>query len=290
MSFKKSSFDGSEIYIQDDATDLEYGYVTAIANDLGEVMDRNNGCATEINDSTIIVCEFGNTSSETVIALVGGSHVGQWSPLLVNLAKEYNFKLVSVIKHSCSLGYEIVEDNHTCELWNENIVDYLSELDPGLVVTNSTRANRLRTDRLVDDDPVEFVPKQYVKKWEEINGLGIPVVGIRDNPWFESDPSYCVWKNRQEASQCARPVEEVLLPRNPADEDMKQNPLFISVDFTKLICSKGLCPAYFDGRLMWSDTHHLSRTYLKYITPSLKNVLERQAPVFQTLNHHAGSN
>lgn len=278
--FSDSFFYGSSIYMQDDATELDYRYVTAVSKDLSEAMEKENNCATESTDSDIILCEFGDTSAENIIALVGGSHVGQWEPFFTSLADEHGFKVITILKHSCSLGYRIVEDNHTCDDWNENIVEYLSELSPDVVVTNSTRSNRLRKNRLVRNDPIEYVPAGYVEKWQEITALGIPVIGIRDNPWFESDPSYCVWKNREEASHCARPVGEVLLSQNPADEYVGDIALFISVDFTEMMCDEGLCPAYFDGRLMWSDTHHLTRTYLEYIIPSLKESLEQQTLFF----------
>ncbi|MDP3535789.1 MAG: SGNH hydrolase domain-containing protein, partial [Halomonas sp.] len=92
-------------------------------------------------------------------------------------------------------------------------------------------------------------------------------------------------KNRQEASQCARPVEEVLSRKNPVDAYISELPLFISVDFTEMICSDGLCPAYFDERLMWSDTHHLTRSYLEYTTPRLKELLERQTSFFNNFEN-----
>lgn len=288
--FKDPYFYDSKVSIQNNALDLDYGYVTAVSNDLGEAMDSENGCVTIVTESEILTCEFGDVSSDSIVALVGGSHIGQWEPFFSNIAEEYGFKIISIIKNSCSLGYEIVEDNDTCKLWNENIVDYLNGLSPNLVITNSTRSNRPRDNRLVEGDPIEFVPAGHVEKWKEITALGIPVVGIRDNPWFESDPSYCVWKNRQEAGQCARPMEEVLLQDNPADAYVDKITLFISIDFTEFICVEGLCPAYFDGRLMWSDTHHLTRNYLEYITPSLKASLDQQTSIFQTLNYHGESN
>ncbi|WP_186436940.1 acyltransferase family protein [Vreelandella titanicae] len=287
--FKDSFFNGSEISIQNNASSLSYSYVTAISNDLGEAMSRDNDCAATVAESEISTCEFGDVTSDSVVALVGGSHIGQWEPFFTNLAEEYGFKIVSIIKQSCSLGYEIVEDNDTCKLWNESIVEYLSELSPDLIITNSTRSNRPRDNRLVADNVIEFVPTGHVEKWKEIATLGIPVMGIRDNPWFESDPSYCVWKNRQEASQCARPIDEVLLKDNPIEAYVGEIPLFISIDFTELICVDGLCPAYFDGRLMWSDTHHLTRNYLEYITPSLKASLEHQTSIFQTFDNHGES-
>ncbi|QNU61642.1 acyltransferase family protein [Vreelandella titanicae] len=288
--FKREFFDGNRITIQNGATNLDYNYVTAISSDLGAIMDKNSDCFTEMDEATIVSCEFGDTSSDNVVVIVGGSHAGQWEPFFSYLANEYGFKLISIVKQSCSLGYEIVEDNRSCKIWNENIIDYLAEINPDLVITNSSRSNRPRENRLVVGDPIEFVPAGHVEKWKEITALGIPVIGIRDNPWFESDPSYCVWKNSREASECARPVEEVLLQENPANEYQDEIPLFISIDFTKLICEDRVCPAFFDERLMWSDTHHLSRTYLKYITLSLKRSLEMQTTIFQTFSSRTNRN
>jgi len=42
--------------------------------------------------------------------------------------------------------------------------------------------------------------------------------------------------------------------------------------------------------LMWSDTHHLTRNYLEYITPSLKASLEHQTSIFQVFNNYGESN
>jgi peptidoglycan/LPS O-acetylase OafA/YrhL len=53
VAFKKPYFEGAEISIQNDASDLDYGYVTAISNDLGEAMNRDSGCATIITESAI---------------------------------------------------------------------------------------------------------------------------------------------------------------------------------------------------------------------------------------------
>src|SRR5690606_12491815 len=125
-----------------------------------------------------------------------------------------------------------------CKSFNEGIVGRLAELRPDFVITNSTRL-----DRYNHSEFVEFVPKAYSAKWREITALGIPVIGIRDNPWFEDNPSLCVWNNPETATICARPVEELYMPENPAAGVAATIPLFHSVDMSNLYCAEGYCPA-----------------------------------------------
>lgn len=262
---ERDFFRGSTISLQDDAKDVSLSQFASIsANKSTTIPDCLNGG----------ICESGDVESDRVVVLVGGSHAAQWEPAFTKLGQRYGFKVITLAQMSCSLGYLEWMDEE-CKSFNEGIVGRLAELRPDFVITNSTRL-----DRYNHSEFVEFVPKAYSAKWREITALGIPVIGIRDNPWFEDNPSLCVWNNPETATICARAVEELYMPENPAAGVAATIPLFHSVDMSNLYCAEGYCPAVFEQRLMYFDNHHFTRTYMEFMAKAIHRELQEQVPEF----------
>lgn len=260
----EARFEGKLIEIQNDATKIGLGQFSSVgSNQAFTIQDCLDGQA----------CKSGDRSAKRVVALVGGSHAAHWEPAFSIIGQQYGFKLVSILQESCAIGYLEWMDEECLE-YNDSIVSTLKTLSPDLVITNSTRL-----DRRDASDQVEFVPQAYVDKWEEITALGIPVLGIRDNPWFEGDPSLCLLDELESASKCARSMAELYLDENPAERYETSIPLFHSVDFVNLFCADGQCPAVFNNRLMYFDSNHFTRTYMEYISTAVMASLEEQAAV-----------
>lgn len=258
-------FRGDTIDIQDDASALSLEQFVTIASDKSfTIVGCLDGRA----------CESGDVESDRTVALVGGSHAAQWEPLFSELGKRYHFKLVTMVQMSCALGHEPQMDR-ACRRYNDGIVQRLEKLNPLFVVTNSTRLSRS-----LDAAQPETVPESYVAQWRRIAGLGLPVLGIRDNPWFVQDPSLCVWNQRNAASLCARPVRELYLPEDPSLDYERSLPAFHSADFSQIYCTQDQCPAMFDNQLMYFDTHHLTRSYVTFMGDTLERILESQVPEF----------
>ena len=161
-----------------------------------------------------------------------------------------------------------------CQRWNAGLLSVLASLRPDVIVTTATRS-----DPPGRAPAIEFVPDGLVTSLEEILALGIPVIGIRDNPWFRRDPNACLWQNPKRASRCARFQREVLLAENPARALEQRLPGFHALDLSHLLCVDGRCPAYFDGHLMWRDQGHLTRSFVHYMAPAVQAAVEAQAPI-----------
>jgi peptidoglycan/LPS O-acetylase OafA/YrhL len=258
-------FDGDLIELQNSAHGVSLPQFVAVGSDKSQtILNCLDGRA----------CESGDRESDRIVALVGGSHAAQWEPLFSEMGKRYGFKLVTMVQMSCALGYQSHMDE-ACKQYNAQIVERLAQLNPAFVVTNSTRLSR----RPGSPAP-ESVPSTYAQQWRKITALGLPVLGIRDNPWFANDPSLCVWNNPEAASHCARPISELYLERDPALVYEGAIPLFHSADFSALYCTQDRCPAVFENRLMYFDTHHLTRSYISYIGQALERTLRKQVPEF----------
>ena len=161
-----------------------------------------------------------------------------------------------------------------CMRWQSELMALLARLRPAAVITTVTQSDP--SGRAVD---IEVVPEGVVDSLEAILALGIPVIGIRDTPWFRRDPSVCVWQNLARASRCARFKNEVLLAENPAQALLGRLSGLHLLDLTPLLCSEARCPAFFQGRLMWRDRRFLTRSFVHYMASAVQLAVETQAPI-----------
>lgn len=266
-------FPGARISLQDNARPVSLGHYIGVKRDISpaarEICDRG------MFSAEVILCVFGDLEAEPVVALVGGSHASQWEPAFSEIGRRYGFRLVSISMSACSLGYQpMASRREDCLRWNEALLPVLERLRPAVLITTATRS-----DPPGQAPDIEFVPQGLVDSLERILALDIAVIGIRDNPWFRQDPSACVWQNPTRASRCARPRREVLLPDNPARALEQRLPGFHALDLTHLLCAEERCPAYFDGRLMWRDKGHLTRSFVHYMASAVQVAVEEQAPI-----------
>ncbi|MCW8194626.1 acyltransferase [Proteobacteria bacterium 005FR1] len=262
----QAPFSGEMIDIQSSAAGVRFEQFVTVGS------DKSFPILYCLEDSR--ACESGDAESDRIVALVGGSHAAQWEPLFAMLGERYGFKLVTMVQMSCALGYQWHMDQ-ACRRYNERIVERLRELNPIFVITNSTRL-----ERSLESPQVESVPESYAAQWRRITSLGFPVLGIRDNPWFGDDPNLCVWNRRHAADQCARPVRELYLPEDPSLVFEGAIQSFHRADFGSIYCTRDRCPAVFQDRLMYFDTHHLTRSYVIYMANRLEHLLRAQVPEF----------
>ena len=224
------------------------------------------------------VCTYGQQQGKRTVVLVGGSHSAQWLPPLQALAQRRDLRIISMTMSTCS--FKLGADEHdglspACTEWADNAVAEIRRLKPDLVFTIVTRPG----------DGHDYVPTSYRRAWAAMQEDGIKIVGLRDNPWFESDIPYCVELNRNDPDRCAIRRSAFYGPDNPALVDAPGN--MTVLDFTDEYCDAGLCRPVKDQLLRYRDSHHLTRTFamtfIDRIDVALVKALnEPEAPPAQT--------
>lgn len=223
---------------------------------------RSNCVAAE-GDPVVTYCLRGSIEGTKSIVLVGGSHTFQWEPAFDTLGREYGIKIYVIGKVSCSLGsvpyYENligVENYSSCLTWNKDVIKKIKEINPDLVVTLGTMSNRHG-----ELDDVEVVPDTFISAIGEIAAANIPIVGIRDNPWFNEDPNECLWRHAYDISVCDRSKGEVLLDEDPSITAFANIANFFPLDLNGHICSQESCLGKREGIFIWADSHHITRSF-----------------------------
>ena len=218
----------------------------------------SNNCHQGVRGSDVITCDYGDVAGDKTVVLVGGSHALQWLPALGAIGARNGFKIVSMTKAACMFG-PAASANASCHRWNMQALQTIIDLAPDLVVTNSTRAA----------GGLEIVPDAYVESWRRVTEQGIPLLGIRDNPWFHFDVPECIARNPDNHLNCSVKRSEHLAEINPA---LQYSDLIYSMDMTEYICTEERCPVTFNGHLMYRDRHHIHVPYVSLMT----NVFEAQ--------------
>jgi hypothetical protein len=215
--------------------------------------ERVSLCDQSIAGTALITCEHGDEDASITIVAVGGSHVSQWMRTLNAIGKQKGYRIVSMIKDACTFTTGRFQDR-SCPTWNKRAMRAILDLKPDLVFAISTRS--VRRNDVIDN---ETVPTGYQRAFAKLADNRIPVLGLRDNPWFSYDVAQCVSAFAPEWTRCGRDMKDLLVEGSPTAGVDAPNVYF--VDLTDVYCSDGFCPAVKDGVLVYRDRHHLTGTF-----------------------------
>lgn len=200
--------------------------------------------------------EPGERATRTVV-VVGDSHAEQWLATLLPLAKENDWRLVSLLKGACSFGAAQTRTG-SCAAFNREAMAYLTSRHPDTVVTVATAAHPTTDgERLVTG---------YAAAVTELTARGIAVVGLRDNPRFTEGVVACALQEGDDSPRCASPVSAKLATADPAAGLVGIDGLTL-VDLTDHICPQGQCRASVGNVWVYLDDNHLTKTYAATLAP-----------------------
>lgn len=234
-------------------------------------------------------CTYGDLEADTTIVLAGGSHIEPFIVPLDKLGKEHHFKVATFVRQECPLvvggplnpANDIVSPE--CAEWGENAMQEIINLQPDLLVSTSTRPAGHAGDGRVSAD---YVPDAYANLWQRLAELGIPFVGLRDNPWMFTptgepmDPNLCVVAGHSEHA-CSMAADMVYAPKDPAAYFLDGGYAQWEIDTAGWYCVDGLCPPQIGNVYIYRDQNHISNAYAESLAPVL---WERLAPIFEELS------
>ncbi|WP_367403962.1 acyltransferase family protein [Kocuria marina] len=204
-----------------------------------------------------------------VVAVVGNSHMEQYMGAVIPVAEEENWQLISVLQPGCGFGVE--GQSSTCRDGNEAVMDYLEVLKPDVVMTTSTRSELM-------DGGAEHVVSGLEELTQDLTEQGSIVVGFRDNPRLDFDPTRCIAEKGRDDESCRVARQTVLGDTDPASS-LDSIPGFVGIDPTNLICPVDVCAPVIGNVAVWLDSHHLTWDYTRSMAPLLHDTLVRAVQV-----------
>lgn len=264
---------------------------------------QSDGCFSRFNDDRIILsnslgnpCEYGDTSSERTMYLVGGSHSEQFLPALDTIGKKHRIKIIPLIKMGCALYQPVkwnMEDYPGCyDVWSPEVEEFISQNPPtdGIVMIGT------RPSTMWGGGP-EVTPDYYREAFSRIASSGVPIYSIRDNPWIvqESgpiDPRFCVYEGGRN-QMCGMSWDSFYwgVAQDPSLEAFADIPNIKHLDFSNMYNNDGWVDVITGNILVYRDGHHLTRQYVESMTPEIERQMINNPWTPSTdLGHVSGMN
>ena len=277
-----SQYPGPDAFLQDVQAPEDLP-VLPDPNDFEPMMPQNqdDGCFADFEHTDLILthdfnesdteCAYGDTTSDRLMYLAGGSHSEHFLPALDNIGKERGIKVVPLVKMGCVLGMHLPKlsgaDYPECAEWENKAQEYIFDNPP----TDGVFMTVTRPTTIEGDGP-DQTPDDYAEMVEKLSDADIHTWAVRDSPWMMESPGVqsnarvCVAEERE--GDCGIEQDEALLPVDPALVALEGMDV-THIDLTSAVCRDGRCPAVVGNVLVYRDTQHLTDRFSEMLAPEL---------------------
>jgi peptidoglycan/LPS O-acetylase OafA/YrhL len=228
----------------------------------------------------ISVCTLGSNTPDRVILLIGDSHANHLTRPLAELAKRYNWQLISIWRSSCRPVLQEYESNVKaetlpgCQRWKTEFVDAVIELKPDVIVTSgATQGYHLRPQPPKSAD----VAAAFQKTWQPWIDAGIPVLAVSDVPTIKGiGVPDCIDKAKTNQDPCTHPRKTELAP-DPIliAADAIDNPKLVSLSLYDYFCDATTCHTVVGGLVTNKDSNHMTSTFASTLAPYIYTKLRQ---------------
>ena len=235
----------------------------------------NDGCM--LKDGTVEpnVCEYGDLTSPTVIALFGDSHAAQWFPALEELSSTRRWKLLVFAKSGCPTADVRIRRTFLdpeCIAWRARVVELLAAAKPTMVVMSSAPYDPGGSDVGLDSD--EVWRRGLSATLEQVRPTTEKLLIIGDTPLPIHQIPNCLSKQPRNVRGCLAPREDSVDVSRVQLEDQvasENDAGFVSV--SDWLCGTWECPVIIGNMILYRDNNHISATASRYFAPFLAAVM-----------------
>ncbi len=245
-------------------------------------------CAT--NDVTVLQtsCVRGDPSGSSTVLLIGDSHAAEWLPALDEVGKTQGLRIIASVQGVCpGVGDGYAGETPECATKIAGTDQLITDLRPSLVVMSNSVWYRgtlidKSGDLLAPDDQAAGWQRGVEERARRVASYGGRFLLFQDTPSNTSDPNECLGRTRDMAGcQSTRAYQEsVQGPIRKAQADglaaAGSGTLFDPLPY---LCGEDVCPLERDGRLVYTDQHHLTDATARSLA----------GPVGEAISHALGT-
>lgn len=245
-----------------DSNVLPIPSIEMIKQDVASVY--HNGCFANDPENNLLECEFGSIESETIIVLAGGSHGAHWLPMLEQYALKNDIKIVTLLKGRCRFSTENNSQFEPCVDWQHLMLERIIELQPDLVFTNGDIGVKV----------IGEVPEGFKEAWKILEDNKIPLLLMRDTPWYREDISICLSKHPNDPEACKREREDIVSKESLLLQQTTFPSNVVSViDPSSYFCDDDYCYPIIGNVYTHFDSNHITATFSRSLAMLLENQL-----------------
>ncbi|MBF4161143.1 acyltransferase family protein [Nocardioides acrostichi] len=238
-------------------------------------------CTALDEQSTAKICPMGDTSSDTLVVLLGDSHMQMWLPGVLAEAEKAGFEVVPIIKYGCppadvplkNLSQPGDPPYQACYDWRSWALEQIRRLDPDLVVMTS-RAPPPGVIVPPGSTREEVWTEAVAQRARDLTEIAPRVVVAGDVSYLRRDPAACVGRQGTTMADCTTEVDPDSLAFMEATKRAAQSAGVAYADLNQLVCLDGKCPMVVDHAVTYHDGQHVSATWAAEVGPELGRLLQ----------------
>lgn len=223
-------------------------------------------------------CVYGNPESDFTVAVLGDSHAAQWMPAIEKLAAENDWRIITLIRHSCTFSPSMLIAEGSpwppCNNWKKEAITRVEKLRPDVaIVLNLNTAGYTALDHSFGTHEEQV--SGFAEYFTRMQNVGTKVVVIRDDPYMKDMVSECLGDGSQsDVERCSSPRNTALDTVGDPAYDAAVTTMGVSaLDFSKYYCDDSTCYPVIGNTLVFRDHGHLSVPYIESLTPMLRSGL-----------------
>ena len=268
-------------YTAADDNSLQPDRIISAQDDFPDSYD--DGCHAGDEVSTLPEnCSFGPTDSDVHIYLLGDSRANQFFTPIRDVAQQLDAKFTSRTRTGCAVSDVTLMTGETeyanCNRWRAEAISEVQQLKPDLVIMSSATNLRILDPvtgvRATSDRAKELYVSGIQKIVSDFSQAGIRVILIRDTPRFKSSPLDCL--SAYLPAGCRYPVAESVIEPRFSTQAVQEIPGVLPVDLTLALCGTQVCETVRDGQIVWRDTHHITDSYARLLTPMFSELISSE--------------
>ena len=238
-------------------------------------------CDTGHFGTQIVPCPLGNPNADKLAVLLGDSIGAQWSPAVGELFAAPGWQVLVLTKSACAIidktwYYEKAGgDYEICTQWREQVLDYIAQIGPDVLVIGSS-ASYAFTEADWVDGTMTILERVAPKVGHVVLIPGTPALSF-NGPSCLEDP----WRFSFRLIDGARECDEALSDNRPDDVAsylQLSAQEFANVDVIEvgsLVCPDQRCAARTpEGIAVYRDNQHLTASFVFSLVPALRLRLE----------------
>jgi peptidoglycan/LPS O-acetylase OafA/YrhL len=246
--------------------------------------EDNAPCLNFRKDSGVSVCDFGVKAGEAqrTIALLGDSHASHWRAPLDQVARQHDWRGLSVTRTSCvfSEATKLTPEptRSQCLHWVANVPLFFRrhpEIDTVFVVAIAGGKVNVPPGRTMFEAKVNGVRRA----WRMLPATVKHIIVIRDTPRIFRRTVDCVDRaikaGKPATPACAVPRASALETDPAVIAARKEHSARVqAIDLTEVFCSPHLCNPVIGGALVYKDLHHFTLTFAQTLGVPLERKVE----------------
>jgi peptidoglycan/LPS O-acetylase OafA/YrhL len=250
--------------------------ITAAIADIADM--PRDPCVSLGRSTEVRTCIFGDPTSSTDVVLFGDSHAIQWFNALQLVARQANWRLVTVVKSGCSasdIGANTGAEADTCRRWRAKALQTISTLRPALVFAGSFTAGFGRAKNEWSDPGLERLTLGTRATLDPLTRAGLSVVLFRDTPLPPFNVPTCLARSALhpwfglhscEFDRATALSSSVFDAEKTAAAGM---PRVHFLDLTDEFCRADVCPPILHNMIVYRDENHLTGTFASSLAPAV---------------------